>query len=77
MSGLAGSPPGHDAHAVGHDGHAVQGGLPVEEDDVAVLEVALDHVPRPEVGGHAGAVAKLEPGARPVGVADHVGPRPR
>ena len=43
-AGLRGSPPGHDADAVGHDGHPVQRGLPVEEHDVAVLQVPLHRV---------------------------------
>ena len=34
-----------DAGAVRHDGHAVQRRLPVEEHHVAVLQVALHHVP--------------------------------
>ena len=33
---------GHDASAVPHHGHLVEGGLAVEDDDVACHEVALD-----------------------------------
>mmetsp|Transcript_15235 Transcript_15235/g.35012 ORF Transcript_15235/g.35012 Transcript_15235/m.35012 type:complete len:225 (+) Transcript_15235:3832-4506(+) len=35
---------GHDAHAVRHDGHFVQRRLPIEHDNVAVLDVPLHTV---------------------------------
>jgi len=35
---------GHDADLVRHHGHPVQGGLPIEQHDVAVHELPLDRV---------------------------------
>ena len=33
------------AHKVCHDAELVEGGLPVEEDDITVYQMALHHVP--------------------------------
>ena len=68
--------PGHDAGGVGHDGLAVQGGLAVEEDGVPVVQVALHHVARAQLGRDAAAVAVLQEPAPAVREAHKVGARP-
>jgi hypothetical protein len=67
---------GHDADLVGHHAHAVQRGLPVEQHDVAVLEVALHH----GAGQHVQLRGQLrvlrgDLDAPPVGADDVVDPR--
>ena len=72
------APPGHDARAVGHDGHAMQAGLAVEEDDVAVAQVALHRVARLQLRRQPPPVAPFQAEApAAVSVFQEIGARPR
>jgi len=64
-------PVGHDARKVGHDADLVQTGLPVEQDDVAVHQVALDNVARLQGFGNGTPVAELEKFLQPAAPLHH------
>ena len=66
-------PPGHDNGPVGHDGDAVQQGLKVEEDNVAILHVPVHHKSGEELIGGAVAVVVGEVVHQAVGQTDAVG----
>ena len=72
---------GQDAHAVAHHRHLVQGGLAVEQHQVAALHVALDAVAQLEralgVGQHVGEVDAAPVGADDVARASLAGRRVR
>ena len=66
---------GHDNFPVIHDGDAVQQGLTVKEDNVAILHVALHHKAREEPISGAVAVAVGEVLHQAVGQTEAVGAR--
>ena len=55
-----GAPPGPHFDLVGHDGLPVQAGLPVEQDHVAIHQVALHDVPRAQLSSSPHAVPILQ-----------------
>lgn len=57
---------GHDTDLMSHNGHSVEGGLAIEEDYIAITEVAFDSIARFEIVGEEreiGDVTKVEAAA--------------
>lgn len=71
-----GPPPGLDTSSVSHDGHPVQGGLPIKEHNVPILQVPLHNIPNLEVSGHAPPVPKLQKPTPPFSKIQEIGSWP-
>ena len=64
---------GENVRLVRHDGQFVQGGLAVEQDEVAVLHVSLHLVAHLQLRRHGAAVAEQQGPHHAIGLADLVG----